>query len=197
MGKGLVISKTLAVIIGIITVSCVCGVVLMLIAYQVQIGKNAPVRPPSPLPTTPIPTLPPGTLRLPEYFIPESYKVFLQPYLYTMLPEDVLEQPLDFKGNSTVRLKCVEDSWKIFLHVRDLNVTDVKVKDINNTEIEVKYYEIHPDESNFLEIMLGTKLTNGSHYELFTAFEGILHDDLSGFYMSHYTEMVENNETER
>ncbi|XP_055029300.2 alanyl (membrane) aminopeptidase-like b [Misgurnus anguillicaudatus] len=199
MGKGMVISKTLAVIIGIITISCVCGVVLMLIAYQVQIGKKAPVRPPTPEPTTPIPTLPPGTLRLPESLIPESYKVVLQPYFYVELPENVTEQPrLDFIGNSTVRLKCVEETWFIYLHVQGLNVTDVKVKDMNNSKkIEVKNYEIYSDESNFLKIEVDSKLKNGSYYEVFTAFEGILHEDLSGFYLSRYTEKVENEDKER
>lgn len=184
-------SKSLAIAIGVLTVSSVCGVVAMLVVYRIQYERNPPKPPPTLPPTTPFPTAPPESLRLPAHLIPESYEVFLQPYLYAGLPENdnTTEQSFIFKGNSTVRLKCVENSKSIFLHVRGLNVTDVRVTNTDLGEmLSVKHYEIHQNESNFLEIQLEDVLYgNGSRYELFTSFEGELLDNLSGFYLSQYT----------
>ncbi|XP_052008838.1 aminopeptidase N-like [Xyrauchen texanus] len=189
MAKGVLISKSLAATTGILTVSCVCGVVLMLVFFQIQIARNPPVPPPSPIPGTAIPSGPPPSQRLSDNFIPESYNVFLQPYFYDKLPENVTEQSLLFKGNSTVRLKCLKISKSIFLHVRDLNVTDVQVTSSDsNQNLSVRSYKVHNNESNFLEIQLNDVLTNGTNYNLFTSFEGELRDDMSGFYLSRYTE---------
>lgn len=182
-------SKSLAIAIGVLTASSVCCVVTMLTVYIIQTERNPPKPPPTPQTTTPFPTAPPETLRLPDHLIPESYKVFLQPYLYVAIPDNTTEQSFFFKGNSTVRLKCVKSSKSIFLHVRGLNVTDVRVTNIDfNEKVSVRHYEVHHSESNFLEIQLKDVLFgNGSRYELFTAFEGELGDDLSGFYVSRYT----------
>ncbi|XP_051953626.1 alanyl (membrane) aminopeptidase-like b [Xyrauchen texanus] len=186
MAKGLLISKTLAAATAILTVSSVCGLVLMLVIYQIQIGKNAPVPPPSPVPSTAIPSGPPPSLRLPDNLIPESYNVFLQPYFYVEVLNNT-EQSFVFKGNSTVRLKCMKKSKSIFLHVRYLNVTDVEVTNSDSNEkISVMRYEVHYNESNFLEIQLNDVLLNGTYYDLFTAFVGEHLDDLSGFYLSQY-----------
>ncbi|KAA0714960.1 Aminopeptidase N [Triplophysa tibetana] len=189
MGKGVIMSKSLAIAIGVLTVSSVFGVVAMLVVYRIQIARNPPQPPPTLQTTTPIPTAPPASLRLPDHLIPESYEVFLQPHLYTELPDNITEQSFVFKGNSTVRLRCIKDSKSIFLHVRGLNVTDVRVTNTDfGKRLSVSHYEIHQNESNFLEIQLeDVLLGNGSRYELFTAFEGELLDDLSGFYVSRYT----------
>ncbi|XP_051580791.1 aminopeptidase N-like [Myxocyprinus asiaticus] len=199
MAKGVLISKSLAAATGILTVSCVCGVVLMLVIYQIQIGENPPVPPPSPIPATAIPSGPPPSLRLPDSLIPESYSVFLQPYLSAKLSTDKENDTKQsfFKGNSTVRLKCVKISKSIFLHVRDLNVTDVQVTNSDSNEtLSVRSYEVHYNESNFLEIQLNDVLKNGTYYDLFTSFEGELLDDMSGFYLSRYTEKENEEEDE-
>lgn len=182
-------SKSLAIAIGVLTVSSVCSVAAMLVVYIIQTERNPPKPPPTLQTTTPFPTAPPTTLRLPDHLIPESYEVVLQPYLYAALPDNSTEQSFIFKGNSTVRLKCVKNSKSIFLHVRGLSVTDVRVTNTDfNEKVSVRHYEVHHNESNFLEIQLKDVLFgNGSRYELFTAFEGELHDDLSGFYLSQYT----------
>uniref|UniRef100_A0A4W4HAU8 Aminopeptidase n=1 Tax=Electrophorus electricus TaxID=8005 RepID=A0A4W4HAU8_ELEEL len=191
MAKGVYISKALAIATIVLTVSAVCGIVLMVILYQMQIEKKSPVRPPSPVPTTPLPTGPPPTLRLPKNLIPESYKIYIQPFLYTKL-NNVTEQSYFFKGNSTVRLKCVKDTRSIFLHAAFLSVTHVVVTH-SDTQKEIDYerYQVQ-NETNFFEILLKDALIgNGSYYNLFTVFEGELHDDLAGLYSSQYTEKVD------
>ncbi|XP_026099240.1 aminopeptidase N-like [Carassius auratus] len=196
MAKGSCMSKSLAVGIGVLTVSSVSGLVLMAVMYQIQIEKFPPVSPPTP--TKPgIPTGPP-TLRLPDYLIPESYKVFFQPYLYAAINNNYTNQSFVFTGNSTVRVKSMAVSETIYLHVHDLNVTTVEVtKSDSNEKLSVKGYTIFQNETNFLKIELATKISgNGTYYDIFTKFEGELLENLAGFYVSWYTKKIKAEEEE-
>lgn len=197
MAKGVYISKSLAIATGVLTLSALGGIIVMITLYQMQIEKNPPVRPPRPVPTTPIPTGLPPTLRLPDNLIPESYEVNLQPYLYVELP-NATEQVYIFEGNSTVRFKCVKDTWTIFLHALDLSIDKVIVTHSNTKEIiGVERYTLHND-SHFFEILLKKRLVgNGDYYDLFTKFKGELLDDLTGLYTSQYTEISDGEEEKR
>uniref|UniRef100_A0A8C2B0A5 Aminopeptidase n=1 Tax=Cyprinus carpio TaxID=7962 RepID=A0A8C2B0A5_CYPCA len=197
MAEGTGMSKALAGGIGVLTVSSVCGLVLMTVMYKIQIDKFPPVSPPTP--TKPvIPTGLPPTLRLPDYLIPESYKVFLQPYFYAAITNNYTNQSFVFTGNSTVRVKCMELSKRIYLHVHDLNVTTVEVtKSDSNEKLVVSGYKIHQNESNFLEIQLKETMSgHGTYYDIFTKFEGELLDNLAGFYASWYTKNIKAEEVE-
>ncbi|XP_048024730.1 alanyl (membrane) aminopeptidase-like b [Megalobrama amblycephala] len=198
MAKGSCISKAVAVGIGVITVSSVGGLVLMAVMFQIQILNKPPVEPPKPTDRPTIPTDPPSNIRLFDYLIPENYKVSLQTYLYGAIPNNYTEQSFFFKGNSTVRLKSMKESGAIYLHVHNLNVTNVEVrKSDSDQKLPVKGYKIHYNESNFLEIQLQGKLSgNGTYYDLFTAFEGELFEDLSGLYASRYTNPSEDEDEE-
>uniref|UniRef100_A0AAR2LK22 Aminopeptidase n=1 Tax=Pygocentrus nattereri TaxID=42514 RepID=A0AAR2LK22_PYGNA len=198
MGKGVYISKGLAIATVVVTVSAICGIVLMVVMYQLQIEKKPPVRPPTFAPTTPFPTGPPPSLRLPDSLVPESYEIFLQPYLYVELPNATDQTPF-FKGNSTVRFQCVKNTRSIFLHALQLNVTKVVVThSVTGDNIGVGRTTLHEDESNFFEIQLKEVLIgNGSYYDLFTEFEGQLLDDLAGLYMSQYSKNTSDEKEKR
>lgn len=198
MGKGVYISKGLAIATVVLTVSAVSGIVLMIVMYQLQIKENPPTELPTLIPTTPIPTGPPPNLRLPDSLIPETYEVFLRPYFYAVL-ENNTEQTHVFRGNSTVRFRCVKDTRSIFLHALQLSVSNVKVTDyVTGKNIEVERYEVHFNKTNFFEIQLKEVMNgNGSLYELFTEFEGELLDDLAGLYMSRYTENTVNDDADQ
>lgn len=197
MAKGICISKALAVAIAGLTVLAVSGIVGMIVLYQIQIKIRPPIQPTTPSPTTAIPTGLPPTLRLPENLIPESYEVFLQPYLYTRLLNGT-EQNYVFKGNSTVRFKCVKSTMSIFLHAVDLSIKKVAVtQSLSHENLKVKDFQLHKNDSNFLEIQLKDVLAgNGSYYELFTEFEGEL-TSWTGLYASYYTEKDDENEENR
>lgn len=197
MAKGVYISKGLAIATVVLTVSALGGIILMITLYQLEIGKNPPVRPTRPVTPTPIPTGLPPTLRLPDNLIPESYKVYLQPYLHAELP-NATEQDYSFEGNSTVRFKCMKDTWTIILHALDLDVKEVTVIHVNTGgKIGVERYTLHND-SNFFEILLKKQLVgNGDYYDLFTKFGGQLSDDLTGLYTSEYTETAADEEEQR
>lgn len=197
MAKGVYISKSLAIATVVLTFSALGGIIVMVTLYKMQIDRKPPVRPPSPVPTTPIPTGLPPTLRLPDNLVPESYDVYLRPYLYTTLP-NATDQVNIFEGNSTVRFKCVKDTWTIFLHALDLSVDKVIVTHSKTREIiQVERYTLHND-SSFFEILLKKQLVgNGDDYELFTQFKGELLDDLTGLYTSQYTEKILGEDEKR
>lgn len=195
MAKGVYISKALAIATVVLTISALSGIIVMVTLYQMQIARNRPVRPPSPVPTTPIPTGLPPTLRLPGNLIPESYEVFLKLYLFTKLP-NATEQDSSFEGNSTVRFKCMKGTWTIFVHAQDLTVDKVVVTSNAGENIGVEKYTLHND-SNFFEILLKKQLENGEYYYLFTKFKGQLLDDLTGLYASEYTEKIDGEEERR
>ncbi|XP_047678558.1 alanyl (membrane) aminopeptidase-like b [Tachysurus fulvidraco] len=197
MAKGVYISKTLAIATVVLTLSALGGIIVMVTLYQMQIAKQPPLPLPTLRPTTPIPTGLPPTLRLPDNLIPDSYEVNLKTHLYAELP-NATEQVYIFEGNSTVRFKCVKDTWTIFLHALDLSIDKVIVTHTNTREnIAVERYTLHND-SHFFEIILKKQLVgNGDYYDLFTKFSGELLDDLTGLYRSQYTEVTNGKEEER
>ncbi|XP_030620469.1 alanyl (membrane) aminopeptidase-like b [Chanos chanos] len=188
MAKAVRISKVLAIVTVVLTISAIGGIASMLAVYLIQIQKNPPTPPPTIVSTTAFPTGPPPTMRLPQNVFPVSYRIHLQPYLYAA-PSNTTKQSFVFTGNSTVIIKCVETTKSIFLQSKDLNVTSVTVYDSISGDDLVESYQLHDGESNFLEIQLKDILYgNESFYEVFTAFEGELMDDLTGLYVSTYTE---------
>lgn len=197
MAKGCAISKGLAIGIGVLTVSSVCGVVLMSVMYKIEIEKYPPVSPPPPIKPTVIPTGRPPTLRLPDNVIPESYNVFIQPYLYPAITNNYTNQSFAFTGNSTVKVNCMRDSKSIFLHAQNLNVTTLEVrKSDSNEKLSLRGYKMYYDESNFLEIQLEDKMLENGTYDIFTKVEGELFDGLDGFYVSQYTAKAKAEEEE-
>ncbi|XP_023671110.1 alanyl (membrane) aminopeptidase-like b [Paramormyrops kingsleyae] len=185
MFKGLLFSKALAVGIGVVTASAVCSMVAMVVIYQIEMSNDPPRRPPTPPATTPFPSGPPPNLRLPDTLVPQMYKLYLQPHFHVQVT-NITNQTFAFTGNSTVIFKCVKNTNRIFLHSKDLNVTEYRVSDGRNTELRGKL-SLTMGSSNFMEIELDGVLKAGETYTLFTAFEGELKDDMTGFYKSKYT----------
>ncbi|KAM4619186.1 alanyl (membrane) aminopeptidase-like b [Polymixia lowei] len=200
MAKGFYISKALAVITVILTTSAIAGIITMVIVYQTQIDRLNPTPRPTFPPTTPFPTGPPPNIRLPENLVPESYKIYIQPHLYTHIVDvdDVNvtspNQTMVFTGNSTVNFHCVEATKTIFLHSKNLTLGEAKVTDINlDKEIRLINMIIYEDGTDFLEIQLDDVLEEGGNYSLFLDFKGEMTDDLAGLYVSKYNEGVSVN----
>ncbi|KAG7473239.1 hypothetical protein MATL_G00093590 [Megalops atlanticus] len=193
MSKGVYISKALAVATVVLTVSAVGAIITMITIFQLQVNENPPSRPPTVPVTTEGPTGPPPNMRLPNNLVPEEYTVYLQPYLYPEVYNGT-NQTFTFTGNSTVKFKCVKVTNRIYVHSKDLNVTSVWVTDESGMSLPIKAKSLQEDDSNFFEIKLQSRLKVQGTYHLFTAFEGEMFDDLTGIYVSQYTE---NGDEER
>ncbi|KAM3870028.1 alanyl (membrane) aminopeptidase-like b [Diretmus argenteus] len=198
MAKGFYISKALAVITVILTASAIGGIVTMIIVYQAQIAELNPTPRPTFSPTTVFPTGPQPTMRLPGDLVPESYRLYLKPFLYTRIIDVVNvtspNQTMVFTGNSTVNVHCVRKTKTIFLHSKELNVSHVEVKNRNTDElITVNSRTHYEDGSDFFEIQLDGVLEEGGNYSVFVNFTGEMMDDLAGLYVSRYKEGVQAN----
>ncbi|XP_070763184.1 alanyl (membrane) aminopeptidase-like b [Enoplosus armatus] len=183
-------SKAIAAAFVFLTVSVIAGIVTMIILYKTEISTLNP----TPRPTFPSTTTgPPPVMRLPKNLIPQSYKVFLQPHLYTRIIEEVNvtspNQTMLFTGNSTVNFHCVQRTSSIYLNSRDLAVSNPVVMDQNTNEVlPVSGLKYHEDASDFLEIQLNYALEAGGNYSLFLAFKGEITERLDALYVSTYLE---------
>ncbi|KAM6937865.1 alanyl (membrane) aminopeptidase-like b [Xenentodon cancila] len=190
MPKKSTISKAFASVFGILTVSVIAGIITMVVVYKNQIETMNPTYRPE-LTTTTMP--PPPVMRLPKTLVPEKYTVFLQPHLYTRIIEEVNvtspNQTLLFTGNSTVSFHCVQNVRSIYLHSKDLTIEARRVmnKDTNE-EIRISSWNVHEDETDFLEIQLDGDLEAGGNYSLFLGFSGAISDYLEALYVSTYVE---------
>ncbi|KAF7644431.1 hypothetical protein LDENG_00222180 [Lucifuga dentata] len=195
MPKKPYISKTIAAIFVILTASAIAGIITVIIFFKHELSQNTPT--PRPIFTTPAePTGPPPSFRLPGNIVPETYKVYLQPHLYTRIinVENVTSpnQTMVFTGNSTVDFHCVQNTRTIFLHSVDLAIAEKKVLKNRDTdeEIDVTSTMHHNNQSNFLELQLESTLQEGGNYSLFMAFEGEISSGLAGLFVSTYNEGV-------
>ncbi|XP_039988747.1 aminopeptidase N-like isoform X2 [Xiphias gladius] len=198
MRKDSYISKAVATAFVVLTVSAVAGIVTMIVLYNTEISTMNP----TPRPTFPSTTTgPPPIMRLPRNLMPESYEVFLQPQLYTRIIEVVNvtspNQTMLFTGNSTVYFQCVQRTSTIYLHSKDLTVSDPVVINQNRNEIiRVSTLKYHEDESNFLEIQLNDALEAESNYSLFLAFKGEISENLEALYVSSYLQGIPAHESD-
>ncbi|XP_028263796.1 alanyl (membrane) aminopeptidase-like b isoform X2 [Parambassis ranga] len=182
-------SKVFAGIFVALTVSIIGGTIAMVILYKMDLSEANP---------TPRPTFPPTTtelppvMRLPKSLVPESYTIFFQPHLYTRIIEEVNvtspNQTFLFTGNSTVHFHCVQNTFSIYLHSRDLTVSDPLVRNEDTNERIRSIVKHHGDETDFLEVQLDDVLEAGGNYSLFLAFRGEISDYLEGLFLSTYVE---------
>ncbi|XP_070828166.1 alanyl (membrane) aminopeptidase-like b [Chaetodon trifascialis] len=172
----------------ILTVCAIAAaIVTMIILYTTEISTVNPT--PTVMSTTPGP---PPVMRLPKNLIPHSYKVVLQPHLYTRIIEVLNDtgpnQTNLFTGNSTVYFHCVERTKTIYLNSKDLRAFDPVVMNMKHNEmIGVSEMKHHKKQSNILEIQLNETLEAGGNYSLFLAFKGELSEH-DGLYISTYHE---------
>lgn len=197
MAKLVIQSKAIGIALVLATIFAIAGIVTMVALYKVQMIEVKP---------TPRPTLatttqePPPVMRLPKNLIPHSYRILLQPHLYSHIAEveNVTSAPqsMVFTGNSTVIFHCVKTTETIYLHSRNLTIMENAV--VMNTKskesINIKGMIHHQNQNDFLEILLKEQLKEGEDYSLSLAFAGEISSDLDGLYVSTYHEGDTNTE---
>ena len=122
--------------------------------------------------------------RLPTDVIPESYELYLKPYIN----EDDLDgthRRFTFDGRVTIRLSCKKATNRITLHYLNITVNSVSISE-NGEDIFDGW--VAEDEYQFLHVDLKRELLVGEEYDLFIDYLGELNDGLTGFYRSSYTD---------
>ncbi|XP_067451850.1 aminopeptidase Ey-like [Thunnus thynnus] len=205
MGKGIYISKAVAVTLSVAAIGAVATIIALSVVYAQEKSKNeeAPTSTANPsystITTSIVPSTMPSTTpstpkepwdyyRLPDSLAPVSYNVTLWPRL--KLNADNL---YIFTGNSTVVFRCVKDTDLILIHSNKLNLTTfdghlAKLRGLNGATAPSLNKTWLEAPTQYLVIQLSSLLQAGSMYELFTEFVGELSDDLGGFYRSEYIE---------
>lgn len=192
-------SKIVALLFVLLTVSAIVATVTMVVLYNTKISTLNPTPRPTFLPTT---TGPPPVMRLPKDLVPLSYRVYLQPHMYTRIVEvenvTSPNQTYLVTGNSTVYFHCVQETATIYLHSKFLTmVGDAVVRNAkDNSRINALEMIPHNEQSNFLEIPLETPLEEGENYTLFLAFKTEIPDTLKGMSIVTYKEDEDASDSE-
>lgn len=112
--------------------------------------------------------------RLPSNAIPESYELNLIPNL---------SGDFRFTGNVTIKVLITEQTNNIVLHSHKLDIRSVTVT--RNSRVLESSYLLQP-VTQLLNITLKASLDPETRCFIAIEFEGVLNDDLVGFYRSKY-----------
>nr|XP_019935919.1 PREDICTED: aminopeptidase Ey-like isoform X1 [Paralichthys olivaceus] len=180
MGKGLYVSKRVAIACAVLAVSAAVTIIALSVSYSKKSETKAVI--------TPEQKVLWQSYRLPKSLTPLSYNVTLRPRL-----EPNGYGLYIFTGHSRVVFECVIATNFILIHSKKLNLTTfegfhVKLSGLNGgtaPHLKKTWLEV---PTQYLVVQLNSFLQVGSKYELYTEFVGELSDELGGFYRSEYTE---------
>lgn len=197
MGKVYYISKSLGLGLLVLAATALAIIIALSVAYNNEKSRNRG-RPGdgttynsnmSTTPMTPfIPKDPWDFYRLPTSLIPVSYNVTLWPRL-----EPNADGMYIFSGHSGVIFNCVKETDLIIIHSNKLNLTTyyghhAKLAGLGRATAPTIQRSWFVEKTEYLVLQLGSRLTVGASYALYTEFRGELADDLQGFYRSEYIE---------
>ncbi|XP_063963335.1 aminopeptidase N-like [Lytechinus pictus] len=135
--------------------------------------------------TTIAPTVEPWNGRLSYDLIPDSYDLYLRPYLY---PEDGGEDKIfTFDGRVTIHFRCDVPTNVITLHLLDIELGVYTLRDYNGNYITISSHSLE-EKYEFVHFNLANDLEADSDYVLYIEYLGQLRAGLSGFYRSSYQE---------
>ena len=129
---------------------------------------------------------PPGTYK--NYRLPKS----LKPYFYDLTINttfDVYTEPINFNGNLTIHLNCLESTNLISLHKADIDINLSTVSIQSLTGILSQYSVVstsYDDDTEIFNMTLSQSLEAGQNYSLNMAYTGLSQANNFGFYKSFY-----------
>jgi len=122
-------------------------------------------------------------VRLPRSLIPHHYKVRLQPFI---------NGDLTIKGYTEILMECAEAADNVTLHIADIITKNETIKLHPSDSLEgdglTINEHVYDTEREFYIAHLDAPLEVGKNYTLIMEFEGLLNDQLRGFYRSVYTD---------
>ncbi|XP_065203828.1 aminopeptidase N-like [Planococcus citri] len=126
-------------------------------------------------------------VRLPRAVVPDSYRLKIIPFIW--------EGNFTFNGEVSIVVNITESTKNITLHSLNLNISQAQIfklpKPIPNEpfgrEEEVEIYGTSEDkERQFFILHFDHYLEKDSQYRVFIRYDGIINDNLQGFYRSSY-----------
>ena len=126
--------------------------------------------------------------RLPRNFEPIKYDLEIKTYIGFEY-----EDNFRFDGIVTMHLKCLTPTNKIVFHSKNLQINDSILKSDEDANVKIARTSIADIETDFVIIYLKDNCKEGAIYKLMVTFNGIIANELFGFYKSSYTD---SNKTE-
>ena len=114
-------------------------------------------------------------IRLPNHVRPLSYDIYIHPNLTTF----------KFTGKVKVLLQCYQPTKKIILHLRDLHVGEIQLTDSKQKRFRIVRRMQHKENQQYL-IATDVELRKKETYSLNMEFNGVLSNNMEGFYRSSY-----------
>eukprot|EP01116_Phalansterium_solitarium_P017074 TRINITY_DN4120_c0_g1_i1.p1 TRINITY_DN4120_c0_g1~~TRINITY_DN4120_c0_g1_i1.p1 ORF type:complete len:889 (-),score=315.99 TRINITY_DN4120_c0_g1_i1:342-3008(-) len=117
---------------------------------------------------------------LPANVVPKNYKIWLKPDLTAFT----------FHGTVSIELEVVRETDRIVVHAAELKVRSASVTYTSaggGGRLEASGWTEEPDGNDMLTLSFGQPLPLGAGATLTMAFDGILNDNMAGFYRSKYS----------
>ncbi|XP_030848825.1 aminopeptidase N-like [Strongylocentrotus purpuratus] len=131
-------------------------------------------------------TTEPWSGRLTYDLIPESYELYLKPYLYD---DDLGEgdRIFTFDGRVKIHFRCNTTTQMVTLHMLNITIHDSTLTDSDGNEVGIESNSFTPIYE-FVHFHVAAELEEGKDYILEIEYLGELWAGLSGFYRSSYEE---------
>jgi hypothetical protein len=124
--------------------------------------------------------------RLPGNLRPYSYVVFIQPFF------DVNTIPENYNGSVKIYFRCLKDTNKLMLHIRDLVLHNATLHVASITESNYPTssgfsWQLDEDTNVFTAEFDQARSFKANHnYTFYVEFQGFFRDDNTGLYKSSY-----------
>lgn len=119
--------------------------------------------------------------RLPGNLVPSSYELFVQPYF------KLTTKPQTFKGAVKINFKCVQNTNKFIIHMRNISLTSYQLSSSNDASFSFNNFAYSYDEdTNFLTAVLDKEFKSNNEYVFYADYSGKYFSDNLGFYANEY-----------
>ncbi|XP_030841204.1 aminopeptidase N-like [Strongylocentrotus purpuratus] len=169
----------------IIAVGCMCAL-LPDRSCEPRIKPEPTVTEPRLTTLSPTPTEELWSGRLTHDLIPESYELYLKPYLYD-IDLGVGDRIYTFDGRVKIHFRCETATTMVTLHMLNITIHESTLSDSDGNEVDIESNSFTP-EYDFVHFHVAEELVTGTDYVLEIEYLGELWAGLSGFYRSSYEE---------
>ena len=121
--------------------------------------------------------------RLPNNSIPLRYDLWIK--------TDIDKGDFDFSAKIKIRIKILENTRKITLHCRNLDIDKIELLKVTNSSKKTQLSFNNDSNYDLLEVLLPKMAHANKELILYIQYHGILRNDNLGFYRGNYTN--ENN----
>lgn len=124
--------------------------------------------------------------RLPTNVIPDSYDLYIKPYLNDEDVEGTNKRRFTFDGRVVIRIRCDNTTDEIVLHLSNLTVISITVVDAENGGDNLYDSTSYESRYSFLRILLTKRLVQGRSYNVTLVYIGEIREEWNGLYRSSY-----------